>query len=207
MLYPGEDDMDCAEIRQKFLSMVEVVAPKEERHKLSKHLEKCEKCRKYFLEELEWEKKIRQKLKTLDVKCSDELLVNIFKHISEVSEESEEVLPSEGKIICPNCQYPWNSLEELIRDPDVEVVEFHCNVLSPEKSKIVLQHNQQCTLNLFASELASLKNWSNSDDVLIFQQSCPWLCLNPDNTEICHTQCRIAEERQFFAFFQKKEKT
>jgi hypothetical protein len=200
--------MNCADAKVKFYHILEVVPPHGDRHELADHIKNCEDCKNAILQELNLENRIRQKIKGIDVSSCQNLLSGILTKIQQeqTTKSSEEYSLSQISIVCVQCSFVWKSVQEFCQDDTVELKEFHCNVLSPEKSKLVFQHNSNCEIVFLSEKFQDLKSGKSCENLLILQPSCRWLCLYPNMLDPCDSECKIAKERSILSHFKKKSR-
>jgi len=112
----------------------------------------------------------------------------------KMNKQRAEIQPVFKK--CPNCGYEWHNLENLLSDPETEIIGYQVNFLRLEAGYFLFNHSCKGTFSIQASQFKDLydgpifiKRETGSD-------KCPEYCLHRNELRPCPVHCECAYVRE-----------
>jgi len=96
---------------------------------------------------------------------------------------------------CPNCGYKWPTREELLIDPDIELLGYQVNFERLKAGIILFNHTCKGTLALYVTDFADLYTGPIFTQRATGSEQCPGHCLHQDDFRPCPAKCECAYVR------------
>jgi hypothetical protein len=105
---------------------------------------------------------------------------------------------------CPMCGYAWCSRNEMLEDPDIELVGYQASFKILTEGLFLFNHQcQGATLAVPAGEFLDLYNGPVFKERLTGTKACPGHCLYHDDFEPCPAKCECAFVRKILQLIRK----
>lgn len=107
---------------------------------------------------------------------------------------------------CPNCGYEWRDREDLLSDPDVEIIGYQVNFLRLEAGYFMFNHSCKGTFTVPANQFKDLYHGSIFAKRAAGTDACPEYCLHQVELRPCPVHCECAYVREIINIIQKWQK-
>ncbi len=97
---------------------------------------------------------------------------------------------------CPSCGFEWNNRENLLSDPDVEIVGYQVNYIRPSAGYFLFNHSCKGTFSVQADYFEDLYDGPVFTKCAAWSHECPDYCLRRDDLRPCPIHCECAYVRQ-----------
>lgn len=92
--------------------------------------------------------------------------------------------------ICPSCKQTWDSREDFIADPLLELVGYQAHFKNLEQGLFLFNHLAcKSTISVQSGRFADLYHGPLYTKNLLGTDSCPEYCLFKTNLKACPTEC------------------
>ena len=105
--------------------------------------------------------------------------------------------------ICPTCGTEWNSREEFLSDPDIDLVGYQVHFDELTAGLFLFNHSCKTTMSILAATFVSLYNGPIFSERATSTDSCEELCLRDDELGPCHAECECAYVREILQIIKK----
>ncbi len=97
---------------------------------------------------------------------------------------------------CPNCTVAWHRRNDLLADPDLELVGYQVNFESLAAGIFLFNHSCLGTLAVPAEEFRDLYDGPVFTRRATGGADCPGYCLHVDELRFCPAECECAYVRE-----------
>jgi len=104
--------------------------------------------------------------------------------------------------VCTNCEKVWQTRDEFLSDPDVELEGYQVNFVALEEGLFLFTHRvKECdsTLALPAAMFTDMHEGEIFEDNRVGQPDCDGSCLHSGVVDSCKTKCECAYVRDVLA--------
>jgi hypothetical protein len=109
---------------------------------------------------------------------------------------------------CPNCNRTWQSHEDFLDDPEIEVIGYQVQFNSLEEGLFLFNHHTcKSTLSILSGKFTGLYNGQRYVENLRGTENCPEYCLFQSNLEPCPEKCECAYIRNVIDQIKNWKKT
>jgi hypothetical protein len=97
---------------------------------------------------------------------------------------------------CPLCREHWNSREEFLDDPQIELIGYQVNFEALELGLFLFNHHTcETTMAIRAKHFKDMHKEPVYTERLTGTEKCPNYCLHKEILEKCPSQCECAYVR------------
>lgn len=107
---------------------------------------------------------------------------------------------------CSRCGFSWDSREQFLHDPKVQVVGYQASFDHLEGGLFLFNHACKTTLALAVKDFADLYCGAIFETRRKDTPECPQFCLNHDDLRPCPIQCECAFVREILQIVRQSEK-
>lgn len=100
---------------------------------------------------------------------------------------------------CTKCKYPWDTREELLADPLIEMIGYQADTVDPDQGLLLFNHlirGCNTTFAVLARDFNDFYNGPHYEQILTGTDKCQGLCLDIHNLEPCEAKCKLAFPRK-----------
>ena len=110
--------------------------------------------------------------------------------------------------ICPSCNQSWDSREEFIADPSLELVGYQAHFKNLEQGLFLFNHlSCKSTISVKSGKFADLYHGPLYKKNLLGTDSCPEYCLFKTNLEACPVKCECTYVRDILQIIKAWKKS
>lgn len=110
--------------------------------------------------------------------------------------------------ICPMCNTKWQSRDDFIDDPTLEINGYFADMEKLEWSLFYFTHLRQgcwSTLAIQAKEFLSLYSGPRYPERRMGQEDCPGYCLEQEKLDRCDAFCECAFNREIIQLIKERQ--
>ena len=97
---------------------------------------------------------------------------------------------------CPACGKIWRTRDELLSDPEVELVGYQVHFQNLSLGLFMFNHSCRGTFAVYADKFMDMYSGPVFEDRLADGKACPGFCLNKSNLRACPEKCECAFIRE-----------
>ena len=94
--------------------------------------------------------------------------------------------------ICSMCGYEWPTLEQFVKDSNLQVNGYQASVESVVDGLFMLTHDCPNCYSTLAVKVVDFEHWDTGARparLNLLNEDCPRHCLDQNNLEPCHAEC------------------
>ena len=108
---------------------------------------------------------------------------------------------------CAKCGYVWDTLNNFISDPEIEIIGYQANFKDLELGLFLFNHHHcGTTIAFHAGKFAAMYDGPIFKERHTQQNGCPEYCLNKNMLEPCVVECECAYVREIIQEIRNKPK-
>jgi hypothetical protein len=107
---------------------------------------------------------------------------------------------------CNVCKSSWESRENFLSDPDVEIIGYQANFSEPNEGLFLFNHICGTTLSAQVKVFGTLYDGPRYKEILTGSEDCKGLCLNEKDSSLCIAECNLAFAREIIKIIRNWEK-
>ncbi len=104
---------------------------------------------------------------------------------------------------CPLCQKIWETREEFLNDPEVEIVGYQMHFRELKKGLLLFNHSCNSTLGIKASAFLDLYPERTYKKNFFGTSECKQLCTNQSDLSRCPNDCECSWVREIIQEIKK----
>ena len=101
--------------------------------------------------------------------------------------------------VCPTCSKPWNTLEDFLSDPELELTGYQVNFAELEGGLFYFTHEHETCGTTLAIPVKQFTNLSNRPFLALHGEQpkcCPNLCMRAGSMDPCPVECECGWVRE-----------
>ena len=111
--------------------------------------------------------------------------------------------------ICPSCAKPWNTLEDFLADPEIELAGYQVNFADLKGGLFYFSHTKadcETTLAIPVNQFTGLSNRPMLASHGEQPKCCPRLCVRRDKLDPCPAECECIWVREIMQIIRNWKK-